>query len=202
MAAEESSDGRAGAPGRPRWRTPRVVGAACVVAAVLTVALHGWRPDLPAAVLLAVVGVLLAAEDLATHRLPNALLAPTAGALSVLLVVAALVTGAWPDLVRAAVAAVGCGLGYLVLALLRPTGLGMGDVKLGALLGLWLGWLGWEAVLLGVLAGFVLGGLAGVLLMAVGRASRTTAIAFGPWLLLGAAVAGVVAVRAGPVLGA
>lgn len=164
--------------------------------------LHGWQPDLPAAVLLAVAGVLLAVEDLASHRLPNAVLGPTAVALAVLLLVAALVTGAWPDLVRGAVAAVGCGLGYLVLALLRPTGLGMGDVKLGALLGLWLGWLGWESVVLGVLAGFVLGGLAGIVLIAAGRASRTTSIAFGPWLLLGAAVASVLAVRAGPVLGA
>jgi len=189
------------AEGTRRRVGPGVVAALCVVAALLTVVLHGWRADLPAAVLLAVVGVVLTVEDLATHRLRNAVLAPAAVALGLLLLAAALAIGAWTDLVRAAVAAVACGLGYLVLALLRPTGLGMGDVKLGALLGAWLGWLGWGAVLLGVLTGFVLGGLAGLILIAAGRARRTTAIAFGPWLLLGAAVAGVVTVRLGPVLG-
>ncbi|WP_226924761.1 prepilin peptidase [Georgenia satyanarayanai] len=172
-----------------------------MLAVVLTVLVHGWRADLPAALVLAVAGVLLAAEDLASHRLPNAVLAPTGLALTLLLLVATLVSGAWDGLVRAAVAAVACALGYLALALLRPAGLGMGDVKLGALLGAWLGWLGWGAVVLGVLAGFVLGGVAGLVLLVAGRATRTTAIAFGPWMLLGAAVAGALTVRLGPVLG-
>lgn len=183
------------------WRRPAVVAALCVAAALATVVLHGWRTDLPAAVLLAVVGVVLAVEDLADHRLPNALLAPTAVALTLLLTCAALVTGAWADLARAGVAALVCGAGYLALALLRPTGMGMGDVKLGALLGAWLGWLGWDAVVTGTLLGFVAGGVVGLLLVLTGRASRSTAIAFGPWLLLGAALAGVLTVRVGPVLG-
>jgi len=197
-----AADGTPSSPAPSRRRPPPgAVAALCVATALLTVVLHGWRADLPAAVLLAVVGVVLAVEDLASHRLPNAVLAPTAVALGLLLVVAAIAGGTWTDLVRAAVAAVACGLGYLVLALLRPTGLGMGDVKLGAVLGAWLGWLGWGAVVLGVLAGFVLGGLAGLVLLATRRATRTTTIAFGPWLLLGAAVAGVATVRLGPVLG-
>ncbi len=186
----------------PRWwQAPGVVAGACVVAVALTLLVHGWRADLPAALLLAVAGVLLTAEDLASHRLPNAVLAPTAVALTLLLLVASLVTGSWDALLRAVLAAAACGLGYLLLALLRPAGLGMGDVKLGALLGAWLGWLGWGAVVLGVLAGFVLGGLAGLVLIGAGRATRTTAIAFGPWMLLGAAVAGAVTVRLGPVPG-
>lgn len=186
----------------PRWwQAPGVLAGAGVAAAALTLLVHGWRADLPAALLLAVAGVLLAAEDLASHRLPNAILAPTAVALALLLLVAALATGAWDALLRSALAAVASGAGYLLLALVRPAGLGMGDVKLGALLGAWLGWLGWGAVVLGALAGFVLGGLAGLVLIASGRATRTTAIAFGPWMLLGAAVAGTVTVRLGPVLG-
>ncbi|WP_413449936.1 A24 family peptidase [Georgenia phoenicis] len=188
-------------PAATRWQAPGVLAAACVVAVLVTLLVHGWRPDLPAALLLAVAGVLLAAEDLASHRLPNAVLAPTAVALTLLLTVAALATGAWDGLLRAALAAVASGLGYLVLALLRPAGLGMGDVKLAAVLGAWLGWLGWGAVVLGALAGFVLGGVAGLVLIVAGRATRTTAIAFGPWMLLGAAVASAVTVRLGPVVG-
>ncbi|PYG02110.1 leader peptidase (prepilin peptidase) / N-methyltransferase [Georgenia satyanarayanai] len=178
-----------------------MLAGACAVAVALTLLVHGWRADLPAALLLAVAGVLLATEDLASHRLPNAVLAPTAVALALLLVVASLATGEWDALLRAVLAAVASGVGYLLLALLRPAGLGMGDVKLGALLGAWLGWLGWGAAVLGVLAGFVLGGVAGLVLLLAGRATRTTAIAFGPWMLLGAAVAGGVTVRLGPVLG-
>lgn len=201
MAADPAGPAaRADEPARRWWRTPGVALVGCAVAVALTVVLHGWRADLPAALLLAVAGVLLAGEDLASHRLPNAVLAPTAVGLALLLTVAALLTGGWGDLLRGASAAVVCGGGYLVLALLRPTGLGMGDVKLGALLGAWLGWLGWDAVLLGVLAGFVLGGLAGLVLIVAGRATRSTAIAFGPWLLLGAAVASVLTLRLGPVL--
>ena len=196
MAADGALPGAAGR----RRLSPAALAVACGVAAVLAVALHGWRADLPAAVVLAVAGVLLAAEDLASHRLPNAVLAPAGGALALLLVLAAALTGEWSGLGRAAVAAVVCGAGYLGLALLRPTGLGMGDVKLGALLGAWLGWLGWGTVVLGVVAGFVLGGLAGLVLLLTRRATRTTAIAFGPWLLLGAALAAVLTVRLGPVL--
>src|SRR5690606_39946340 len=130
--------------------------------------------------LLAVVGVVLAVEDLASHRLPNAVLAPTAVALGLLLVVAAIAGGTWTDLVRAAVAAVACGLGYLVLALLRPTGLGMGDVKLGAVLGAWLGWLGWGAVGLGVPDGFALRRLGVPRLLATPRATPEATSALRP----------------------
>lgn len=175
--------------GRRWWQAPPVLAVAAVVAVTLTVLVVGWRADLPAAVLLAVVGVLLAAEDFASHRLPNAVLQPTAVALVLLLTVAALLDDAWGALLRGVLAALVCGAGYLLLALLRPTGLGLGDVKLGALLGLWLGWLGWPAVVIGVLAGFLLGGLAALALIIVRRADRGSAIAFGPWLLLGAAVA-------------
>lgn len=191
MAADED-DVLPSAPSptdRRWWQAPPVLVGAAVVAAALALVVVGWRADLPAALLLAVVGVLLAAEDFASHRLPNAVLQPTAVALVLLLTVAALVDDAWPDLLRAVLAALVCGAGYLVLALLRPTGLGLGDVKLGALLGLWLGWLGWQAVVVGVLAGFIVGGVAGLFLIAVRRADRRSAIAFGPWMLLGAAVA-------------
>lgn len=180
------------------WRRPAVVTAWCVLAAALAVWARGAQPDVLAAVVLAVAGVLLAVEDFARHRLPNAVMQPTAVALVLLLAVAALLDGAWSGLLRGILAAVVCGGLYLLLALARPTGLGLGDVKLGALLGLWLGWLGWQAVVVGVLAGFVVGGVVGLALIAVRRADRRSAIAFGPWMLLGAAIA--TAVPTGAVL--
>lgn len=64
-------------------------------------------------------------------------------------------------------------------------GMGFGDVKLAAVIGFWLGT---EKALLALLLAFVLGGTAAVLLLASGRRSRREAIAFGPFLCLGAAI--------------
>jgi leader peptidase (prepilin peptidase)/N-methyltransferase len=62
----------------------------------------------------------------------------------------------------------------------------MGDVKLAAVLGLYLGFLGWGNLLVGAFAAFVFGGVFGVVLMLIRRAGRKTAIPFGPWMILGA----------------
>ena len=67
-------------------------------------------------------------------------------------------------------------------------GMGLGDVALAPLLGLTLGWLGWGASLTGLLGGFVLGALVGLLLMAVGRAGRRSRVPHGPFMLAGAAL--------------
>jgi leader peptidase (prepilin peptidase)/N-methyltransferase len=64
--------------------------------------------------------------------------------------------------------------------------MGFGDVKLAGLLGLCLGFVGLPQLAVGVLAAFLLGGLAGVTLIVLRRADRTTAIPFGPWMLAGA----------------
>jgi leader peptidase (prepilin peptidase)/N-methyltransferase len=78
---------------------------------------------------------------------------------------------------------------YLLLALVYPAGLGLGDVKLAAPLGLYLGWLGWSSALVGLVAAFLVGGLVGIVLLASGRAGRRTAVPFGPSMLVGALLA-------------
>jgi leader peptidase (prepilin peptidase)/N-methyltransferase len=75
---------------------------------------------------------------------------------------------------------------YWVLAL---WGMGGGDVKLAPLLGLYLGWLGWSSVAIGAFAGFLLGGVVGVLLMTLRGAGRKTRVPFGPMMLAGAVLA-------------
>jgi leader peptidase (prepilin peptidase)/N-methyltransferase len=81
--------------------------------------------------------------------------------------------------------AVGGGI-FLVIILVSGGGMGGGDMKLGAMLGAFLGWkLGLLAVLLGVLAG----GAVAVVLLLLGRKGRKEAIPFGPYLALGGAVA-------------
>jgi leader peptidase (prepilin peptidase)/N-methyltransferase len=73
--------------------------------------------------------------------------------------------------------------------MLRPADLGLGDVKLAAVVGLVTGWLGWGIAVVAAFLGFLLGGLAGVALVLAGRAGRRTAIPFGPFMLAGALVA-------------
>jgi leader peptidase (prepilin peptidase)/N-methyltransferase len=103
-----------------------------------------------------------------------------------LLALAAQLEGRWSDYLRGAEAA-GAVLAVLgVLWLAAPRSFGLGDVKLGGVLGGYLGWTGWSAVYYGVFAGFLLGSLVGIALMATRRATLRTALAFGPMLLLGA----------------
>jgi len=67
--------------------------------------------------------------------------------------------------------------------------MGFGDVKLAGVLGGYLAWLGWGELVVGAFAAFLLGGLAGILLMVLRRAGRKSHIPFGPWMLLGALIA-------------
>ena len=145
----------------------------------------GWSPDLAAWAWFLAVALLLAVIDLREQLLPNRILLPGGIGAAVLLVLAAALDDGWPDLLRAAVAAAICFAVLLVMALLAPAGLGMGDVKLAGLLGLMLGWLGWPAVLLGFFAGFLLQALVGLVLLVLRRAGRRTELPFGPALLAG-----------------
>lgn len=119
--------------------------------------------------------------DIAEHRLPNRLVLPgyPAGMLGVL--AAWLLLGSSPML--PVVAAVTCFGGMFALSL--TGGLGMGDVKLAGALGLALGMVGLDAVILGPVLGFLFGGVAGVVLLIAGRAGRRSRIPFGPFLLAG-----------------
>lgn len=79
----------------------------------------------------------------------------------------------------------GAGIMFALYWLSRG-GMGLGDVKLTAVLGIWLGL---DKLLLCLLTAFVVGGIAGTLFLLTGRKKRRDAIAFGPFLCLGAAVA-------------
>jgi leader peptidase (prepilin peptidase)/N-methyltransferase len=137
------------------------------------------------------VGAWLTVIDVRTHRLPNRIVLPTLACLLVLAVVDALVTGRSASLVRALFAMVILSGFYAVLRAISPAGMGGGDVKLAAVIGLVLGWQGWQELLVGAASAFVLGALHALVLLALRMADRTTRIAFGPWMIAGA-VLGVV----------
>ena len=167
----------------------RAAGIAAVPAAgwALWASGPGWLT--PAYLVLAVVGAALAVIDARTHRLPNALVFPLTWATAVLLAVAALGTGDWPALGRAALGALAFFALYQVLYLIAPSGgIGYGDVKLALSLGALLTWHSWTILLVGVFAAHLVAGVVAIVLLLGRRAGWKTGIAFGPYMLLGTVV--------------
>lgn len=171
-----------------RWlhrAVPATLGALGGAGAVLVAAHPAEAVGLCA---LAVACALLVPVDLATERLPDALVLPALGALLVALAVAAALTDDWARLGTAVLASLAAGAGFFVLAFVSPASLGLGDVKLALPLGLALGWHGWIPMLLGLAAGFVLLAIAAIVLLATRRTTRGGQLPFGPWMILGAAL--------------
>ncbi len=171
-------------------RQPAVeVGTAVLFGLVVSRVGLSW--SLPALLYLAAVAVALALIDLAVRRLPDAIVLPSYVVGFVLLALASWNPGGtsdWPALVRAAVGGAVMYVVYFVLVLIYPKGMGFGDVKLAGVLGMYLGWAGWGALVVGWFSGFVLGGVFSLVLVVARRAGRGSAIPFGPWMLLGAGV--------------
>lgn len=74
---------------------------------------------------------------------------------------------------------------FLLIAVVSRGGMGGGDIKFAAALGLWLGG---RFTLLAVFLSFLFGGLAGILLLLLKRKGRRDMIPFGPFIALGAVV--------------
>jgi leader peptidase (prepilin peptidase)/N-methyltransferase len=180
--AAEPGDGTVAAGGDPVPWPLAVLGAAVCAALALRA---GGRPETVMWLLLVPWGLLLARIDLAAHRLPDALTLPAAGATAVLLGGAALLPGHQGSWGRALLGGVALAAAYLVLLLINPAGMGFGDVKLALTLGLVLGWYGWAFLVAGFVLTFLLASLAVAVLLLARRATRRTAVAFGPFMLLG-----------------
>lgn len=156
---------------------------------------------LAAACWLAVCAVPLIFTDLAVSRLPDPLTAAAyAGTAALLLLAAAAGRAAaasaagghaasWSALLRAVLGGLALAGFYLLLMIISPSGMSLGDVKLAASLGTLLAWLGWRVLIAGGAAGFLLGGLGGVVLLASRRADRKQLIPFGPFMIAGAFLA-------------
>jgi len=153
---------------------------------VVTALRFGLSWSLPAQ-LAFVAGLLaLAAVDLERYLLPRAIVYPTLGIVATGLLVAAFAGHQWGRLGVAAFCAIGSFALFFIIQFVRPRWLGFGDVRLAALLGLALGWLGGWTLLVAFMAANLLGATVGIALMAAGRASRTTALPYGAFLTAGA----------------
>lgn len=146
----------------------------------------GADPGLPAFLLLAVLGVQLARIDVSLHLLPNPLVLSLLLGGLLWLMAGTLGGQPWPDLVRALASAAILFVIYLILALISPASMGMGDVKLAAPIGLYLGYLGWSQLLYGGLLGFILNGVMTVFVVRVNRTERASEVPHGPSMLASA----------------
>jgi len=167
----------------PRLRA-RITTAAITSLVCAAFAAHfGSALSLPAFLLLAVLGAQLARIDVALHLLPNplVLILLTGGLLLFLL--PGLIGKQSDDLLRAALGAVILFAAYLILGLISPGSIGMGDVKLAAPVGLYLGYLGWSHILYGGLLGFILNGVVSVLVISRKGRTNATEVPHGPSML-------------------
>jgi len=162
---------------------------ACAVAAGLIGLVEGWAWPLTWLVFLCPIGVALAVVDFRTWYLPARLMVPAYVGLVSLILLAFVFTRDVDDVVRAAIAWALTGSFFLLLWFFTP-GMAYGDVRLAGVIGPALGYLGWGEPLLGVYAGFVLGGLAWLPLRLTGR-TTSRFYPFGPFMLVGA-LAGVI----------
>jgi leader peptidase (prepilin peptidase)/N-methyltransferase len=137
---------------------------------------------LPAYLAFAGIGIALALIDLDVRRLPDVIVLPSYPVLGALLALA----GDGHALLRAVEGGAILGAFFFVVWYVAPGGMGFGDVKLAGLVGGMTAYLGWGTFLVGAFLGFLLGAVAGVLLMAGGQAGRKSAVPFGPFMILGA----------------
>ena len=170
-------------PGLVRWTAALAAVAGAAVGAAL-----GWSWPLLFLLPTVPVGVLLGYVDLRTKLLPSRVLLPAHAAVILLAGVCALVTTDGDAFVRALIGMVAARSVFWVLWWIRSAGLGFGDVRLSALLGFELAYLGWGELVVGTYASFLLFGLPG-LVVALVRRDRSllrTAYPFGPAMLVGA----------------
>jgi leader peptidase (prepilin peptidase)/N-methyltransferase len=180
-----------------RWWRPRVVSPAQWVTTAVPAALLGAVAAVLAPPvawwLLGAGGAVLAVVDARTHRLPARFVHPLAAVVTAVLAVSAAVTGAWPDLARAVVAALLVGAVWLAVALVSPAAVGMGDIRVSALTAALLGWQGWPAVLLGQLLASILGVITAAAMLAAGRRrAGYLRVPMGPALIGGAFLAAMI----------
>ena len=162
-----------------------LVEAGCGVLFLVVAARFGASWELPAYLVLTAALLAISIIDLEHFIVPDRITAPLTVSALALLGLAALAEGDGWRFGRTLLGGVAFFAFLLLLNILYPKGMGMGDVKLAFSLGLYLGWLGWGQVFLGGFLAFLLGAVVGVALIAMKIKSRKDFVPFGPFLALG-----------------
>lgn len=161
---------------------------AAAIAALITS--HSTNPFTLAALLwIAWHGIILSYVDAAVHRLPDTLTTRVFAGTTTFLTISAATTPAWQQLLVALGGAIALGTIYLIIVMVRPNSLGLGDAKLAPTIGLFLTWLHPAAIITGLIAIITIGIVAAAILLATRRIQRHQAFAHGPVMLVGAFIA-------------
>lgn len=156
-----------------------------ILLAALAVRVHPGLV-LAAACWLALCAVPLAFIDATVKRLPDLLTGPAWAGTALILLLAAAASGDWGNLARAMSGGIALTFFYLVVVLISPAAMGMGDVKAAASVGTLLAWPAWTSLAAGSFAGFLLAAVYGGTLLLSGHATRKQHIPFGPFMIAGA----------------
>jgi leader peptidase (prepilin peptidase)/N-methyltransferase len=160
-----------------RYPAVELLTAVCFIAVVLA---QGISADLIALIPFTAVLIAVTFIDLEHKIVPNKIMGPAA--IYGLVTAVAFRTDMLPELL---IAGAGAFVFFLVAALIHPKGMGMGDVKLAGVMGLYLGKLVIPALFIAFLVGAVVGV---VLVMRHGMRSRKVGVPFAPFMALGAFV--------------
>ena len=171
---------------RPAGAFYRLVEPVTAAAWAGTVGLVGAQWALASFLWMVAVTVVLSFVDLRSYRLPNRVLVPGTVVGLFLLSGGALLDGRIGDVPEALASGLGYSVALLIPALLTRGAIGMGDVKLAFLLGLFAGYDGWETALAAMVAAFLLAGAVGVALLVLRRITRHDHLPFGPFMVAGA----------------
>jgi leader peptidase (prepilin peptidase)/N-methyltransferase len=176
----------------PTGRAPgRTAAAALVTAVLFGAAADHFGSDVIVAPFCVFFAMLVAVSvtDLSHRLVPRHLLYAALALIVPLLLVTSAVDHRWYSLSGAAIAgAVAFGLFFAVWWFV-PRGMGFGDVRLAGAIGLTVGYLSVLHAYLAFLAGFVIGMVFGLIMVAIGTSGRKTRIPFAPSLAVGAVVA-------------
>jgi leader peptidase (prepilin peptidase)/N-methyltransferase len=149
----------------------------------------GFSAELPAYLYLVAVGVALALIDLDLRHLPDSVIMPSYVITVVLLMPAGAQDADWHAGVRALGGMAALLVLFFALALAYPNGLDFGDVKLAGLVGLYLGWLSWNALFLTAAGSLFIACVTGVAAVLAKHPTRNLAVPIGPCLVSAAVLA-------------
>jgi leader peptidase (prepilin peptidase)/N-methyltransferase len=149
----------------------------------------GLEWSLPAFLVVVAGLIALSFIDLDTYLLPKKVVYPVLLAGAVSFGGAALLAGDGRGAVEAAAGGAGAFTVLFVIHVISPRGMGFGDVRLAAVIGMMLGWIELPAVAVGLFLAFLLASVVGIGLMVAGRRGRKDRVPFGPFLAAGAVLA-------------
>lgn len=183
-AAEKPRIGEDIALSVPPWVTGAMAGGMGIIACLLI--RETWA--FPAYLVWGCLMGAITAVDLRELRVPNRMVGAAAAAMFPLLAVATLADIAGTSLLRALLGAL-AGFGvYLVMNLIAPASMGMGDVKLSFVIGGHMAFVSWTAWYWSIFLAFLGMAVIGVLLMLARRAGRKTSLPFGPFMVVAALI--------------